>query len=138
MKKIFGIILAMSLLNSCMIYNEIQTEPWEKTICLGHTYEEIIRAKGTPNRIIPNGTDGQILIYETYRSEGDTYYNGYGYASTTMEQKRDYVEVYMNGTGKCYDVKTNVVHKDIRWGATILANTAYVGTLLLICYLCGL
>lgn len=138
MKKILSIILAMFLLNSCMIYNEIPMEPWEKTLCLGHTYEQIIRAKGAPNRIVPNGTGGQILIYETYRSEGDTYYYGYGYASTTMEQKRDYVEVYMDRTGKCYDVKTNVVHKDIRWGATILANTAYVGALLLISYLCTL
>ena len=122
MKKILGIILAMFLLNSCYAFKVVPTDVWLTPKYLDHTYQEIIDMHGVPNRIIPDGSGGQILIYEEYYA---TTYTGHS-LSVSSFTRGDYIEAFINEKGVCYDVRTNKVERDIDFEKSFLLNAVWV------------
>lgn len=128
MKKILGIILAMFLLNSCYAFKVVPTDVWLTPKYLDHTYQEIIDMHGVPNRIIPDGSGGQILIYEEYHaitSVGNT-------LSVSSFTRGDYIEAFINEKGVCYDVRTNKVERDIDFEKSFLLNAVWVVPLIVL------
>ena len=115
-----------------MVYKYTPLEPALKENLVGLTYAQIIRVYGAPNREMPDGTGGKILIYENYYANSFTNYYGDYYSSTTTSQNRTYKEIYVNGSGVCYNVRSNTHDTSINWPSTLLGNAAYVAVIVIL------
>lgn len=114
--------------------------------CIGQTYNQIVTALGAPQRREPDGTGGNILIYEntttkTVSNALATAYNVNVYTktytpgvNTTTQQitQTDYIHYFVNSNNECYKVVTNIPmshteksepyeckRKKVKWGASI-------------------
>ena len=128
----------MKLLSSCMVYKYTPLEPVLKENLIGLSYAQIIHVYGAPNREMPDGTGGKILIYENYYANSFTNYYGEYFSSTTTSQNRTYKEIYLNGSGVCYNVRSNIHDTSINWPSTLLGNAAYAAAIVLVLLLASL
>ena len=74
----------------------------------GKEYSDIVQAYSAPDRIVPDGKDGSILVYETISTSMSTskslMFDNY---STTVKEDKEYMHFFLNPEGFCYLVKTN-------------------------------
>lgn len=114
MKKFTAfLILCSVLLSSCVTTYQVSLK---EDLCkqfVGVTHNEIVRQMGAPNRQLPDGTGGTILIYEeTIQHSVATASNVNPIARTytpsvTTSSHTSYVQFYINRNNTCYDVNTN-------------------------------
>jgi hypothetical protein len=66
---------------------------------VGHPKSELYLRWGPPTSVTSDGNGGEILIYESYVSQGQipgsAYNNGYGGVSYTAPQQRGYTKTRM-------------------------------------------
>lgn len=91
-------------------------------MCLGQTHNQIVTSLGAPQRELPDGNGGTILIYEntttrTISQSVATAYNINFFTRTYtpgMETQSkqvtntDYIQYFVNSNNVCYEVKTNI------------------------------
>ena len=63
---------------------------------------------GAPERVTPDGRDGQILVYEemAFVTESSMNFWSKNVKSITQSSK-GFIQLYMNPSNICYNVKTN-------------------------------
>ena len=76
---------------------------------VGHNQSELYQKMGPPTRVTNDGSDGTILIYETYvntgQQPGQVYNNGYGGVNYTAPQQNGYLRqrmFYVHSNGVIY------------------------------------
>lgn len=144
-----GLVAALFALSSCSTTRYVSVEGEYNDMWRGHTYAEVIKAYGAPDRETADGAGGIILIYErttvTTSTTSDGYYRPYYYypwgptLRTTTSTEKDYVHFYIDKEDKCYQVKTNQVKPDgtqVDTGQTIAAAT--IGTALGVALICSI
>lgn len=79
----------------------------------GASKTQIINNLGAPDRTVPIDGYSVILIYETYTTNIKQPFDpwGLGIGSYTATTDRTFVEFYLDGNAKCYNVKTNIVNR---------------------------
>ncbi|MBE6201008.1 MAG: hypothetical protein E7134_02325 [Rikenellaceae bacterium] len=140
MKKFLLLTLVMIGMTSCTTTYYVSREPEIKNALIGCTYQSVISAMGVPNRQTTDGEGGTILVYEATTSDSVAtaydvnYFTGTytpGFRTTTHT---NYVYVYMNSQGKCYDVQTNLTREETEIDAagTIMSMIGSVFGLILL------
>ena len=115
MRRIIGICIVATVLaafTSCGTAKRIEQQPTaeeERTqLWAGKEYSDIVQAYSAPDRIVPDGKDGSILVYETISTSMSTskslMFDNY---STTVKEDKEYMHFFLNPEGFCYLVKTN-------------------------------
>lgn len=132
MKRIVILFISLVLLSSCMVYNYTPLEPALRESLVGLSYAQIIRVYGAPNREMPDGSGGSILIYENYYANSYTNHYSEYFSSTTTSQNRNYKELYINSSGRCYNVRSNMFDTSINWPKTMLGNAAYAAVIVIL------
>lgn len=174
MKKISNFLLSSIMLIVCVttfsscyttktgLHSEefiVNDFPKFRKQCIGQTYNQIVTKLGAPQRREPDGTGGNILIYEntTTTSISNAVATAYnvnyftrtytpGVATSTQQvSQTDYVHYFVNSDNVCYEVKTNIPmtrtetrtvdgkYKKISWGKTLwwcIGFPASLGTVL--------
>lgn len=109
MKKVVYILVAVLALSSCSAYralfdgdNTSGTEYYNTTY-RGQTHSQIVREFGAPDREVSDGADGYILVYE--RVSTSSRVDSMGYIDNDVNVS--YVQFFIDGSGICYNVKTN-------------------------------
>lgn len=113
MKKRFKIsILLLSLVSICSCtvtnyytysLNREYSKEWK-----GATQKQIIDAYGAPDRIVNAGSGNRIIIYEDFTVKAFSATIG-DYDIGKADKQRTFIEFYMDGYGKCYQVRTSDV-----------------------------
>ena len=124
MKRIIRIAVAASLLliglSACSTY--VSLEPIANKEWQGKPHSKIIEAYGAPDREVSDGAGGKILVYENSYTEvrtdmTPTWGGVYGFyydimeprdLRTTSETHIDYAHFYVDASGICYKVATNM------------------------------
>ena len=77
---------------------------------IGHNKSELYQKMGPPERVTSDGSDGSILIYESYvnsgQQPGQVYNNGYGGVNYTTPQQNGYLRqrmFYVHSDGIIYN-----------------------------------
>ena len=133
--KSISLILACSiLLVSCYTtqYSPLQNE--YNAQFTGKTYAEIVEKVGPPDRVVPDGQGGEIMVYESKKQRGYAI-NG----SVNLLESKNQTSIYIDENKVCYkvksdDVKTREVFdpgKTLGLGFTILAGALIIVGLLL-------
>lgn len=106
--RLFCGIIIFSCFQSCRTSYGVSIRPELEQAFVGRNYAEIIEAMGAPERITPDGKDGQILVYEdlTFSTDGHVNMWTNTYEAITTASK-GYIHLYMNPSNECYLVKTN-------------------------------
>lgn len=111
MRKIFFISILLTLVafvSSCRSSYIVSIQPELEQVFIGKTYADIVDVIGVPDRIMPDGKDGQVLVYEEMSFFTDGHYNRWSnnYESITQASK-GFIHLYMNPSDVCYNVRTN-------------------------------
>ena len=111
--KRFVILLTALLLAavSCTAPRYITATPELQSTWIGKTHADIVRAFGAPSRECSDGADGYILIYESFRTDYDTWLDG---SINSSREHRDFMEFYIGADSVCYDVRSNNKRADGR------------------------
>ena len=122
--KIAFFMIATWLLTSCgpvtRVYQVSKVGDYTKMF-VGKSHKEIVSALGAPDRQTPDGGGGTILIYEqitttsTSKSVATAYNVNYFTktytpgvnTNTSTSTNTSFVHIYIDGSGTCYNVKTN-------------------------------
>ena len=106
--------LALTLmLTSCYTTYTVSQQPELSKLYVGSTHQSIVSRLGAPDRQTPDGAGGTILIYENITSQSIAtahnvnYYTGTYTPGVRTTSHTDYIHIYINSQGKCYNVKTN-------------------------------
>lgn len=103
------VVIILSFFTSCTTYKytTISKEKEYKEAYVGKTHNQIVTTLGAPDKQFSDGAEGCIIIYENsvFNSNINTY-KGSG-SATTIESK-DYIQFFINKSGICYEVKTNI------------------------------
>ncbi len=117
MKKVFLILLiGLFSLNSCMTRKKVYTGKNIHQKAIGKTKNEILRTYGVPDRVIDDGLDGTVLIFEkkyfTTTSKSSSRYSDVleensvtDYSKTTEE--KEYLYLFLDKNNVVYDYKSN-------------------------------
>ena len=102
-------LAAMTSCGTARRYEQLPTVEEEMTQqWAGKEYSDIVQAYSAPDRIVPDGKDGSILVYETVSTSMSTskslMFDNY---STTVTEDKEYMHFFLNPEGFCYLVKTN-------------------------------
>ena len=105
----------LAAMTSCGTAKYIPTEEEELTqTWAGKEYSDIVQSYGAPDRVETDGRDGSIMVYEEFakvmKSQTDTRDTVFGPSVTTTitnQDKRLYMNFFLNPEGHCYLVKTN-------------------------------
>lgn len=107
--KIGLVVIIISFFTSCTTYKytTISKEKEYQEVYVGKTHNQIVTTLGAPDKQFSDGAEGVIIIYENsvFNSNINTY-KGSG-SATTIESK-GYIQFFINKSGICYDVKTNI------------------------------
>ena len=120
--KRYAILIAAVLLSavSCTAPRLVSNLPILQEEWIGRTHAEIVRTFGAPSRECSDGADGYILIYESFRTDYDTWMDG---SINSSREQRLYKEFYIGPDRVCYDVRSNDLRLDGR--AFSLMNTLW-------------
>ena len=129
-------LLVAVLLSSCSTTNYVSLESRYKSHFIGMSHHSIVTELGAPTRETTDGLDGTILIYEstsqkTEYSEKD--YLFYTVPTATTTTHTDYIHLFIDSQGTCYDVKSNEIQEDKR--IDILNTCLYIGVTIITCIL---
>ena len=121
--KIAFFMIATCLFTSCTVTRTSQVSMVSEytNMLVGKSHKEIVSALGAPDRQTTDGGGGTILIYEqttttsTSNSVAAAYNVNYftktytpGVNTTTSSSTNtSFVHIYIDGSGTCYNVKTN-------------------------------
>lgn len=140
-------LLASSMLTSCRTYYEVSMANDYTNAFVGKSHNDVVCALGAPDRETSDGAGGTILIYEDYTSQSVATASNVNYLTGTYTPGArttaytDYVHLYINPEGVCYNVNTNHTKEVSSFspGKTIGLISAIVGpvTLMLIALLAG-
>lgn len=107
--KIGLVVIILSFFTSCTVYNytTISKEKEYQEMYVGKTHNQIVTTLGAPDKQFSDGAEGVIIIYENsvFNSNINTYK---GSGSATTKETKDYIQFFINKSGVCYDVKTNI------------------------------
>ena len=111
--KRYAILIAAVLVSavSCTAPRLVSNLPTLQEEWIGRTHSDIVRAFGAPSRECSDGADGYILIYESFRTDYDTWMDG---SIKSSSEHRDFKEFYVGADGVCYDVRSNDLRQDGR------------------------
>ena len=115
MKKYFLLfVFAVFALQSCRTTYDVSIQPELEQVFIGKSYADIIEAMGAPERVTPDGRDGQILVYEemAFVTESSMNFWSKNVKSITQSSK-GFIQLYMNPSNICYNVKTNRTKEEI-------------------------
>lgn len=110
--------LLIVCMTSCTSTYHISRQPEIFRIMVGRTQQSIVSEMGVPDRQTSDGAGGTILVYEQTTSDSIAtaydvnYFTGTyipGYRTTSF---KEYINLYINPQGKCYDVKTNLTREE--------------------------
>jgi hypothetical protein len=107
--KIGIVVIILSFFTSCTVYNykTISKEKEYQEMYIGKTHNQIVTTLGAPDKQFSDGAEGVIIIYENsvFNSDINTYK---GSGSATTKEYKDHIQFFINKSGICYDVKTNI------------------------------
>jgi len=103
------VLAAMTSCGTAKRIEQLPTEEEEMTQrWAGKEYSDIVQSYGAPDRIVPDGKDGSILVYEdvstVMETEKSLVFDDY---TTTVKKEKQYTHFFLNPEGFCYLVKTN-------------------------------
>ena len=143
MKKFLLFTLIMMLgMTSCTTTYHVSRQPEISNLMIGHSHKSILSTMGGPNRQITDGAGGTILIYEETTSDSIAtaydvnYFTGTYTPGFRTTSHTEYVHVYINPQGKCYDVKTNLTREETVFdsaGTILSIASGIVGIIILSC-----
>lgn len=107
--KIGLVVIIISFFTSCTTYKytTISKEKEYQEAYVGKTHNQIVTTLGAPDKQFSDGAEGIIIIYENsvFNSDINTYK---GSGSATTKEYKDHIQFFINKSGICYDVKTNI------------------------------
>lgn len=107
--KVGIVVIILSFFTSCTVYNytTISKEKEYQEMYVGKTHNQIVTTLGAPDKQFSDGAEGVIIIYENsvFNSNINTYK---GSGSATTKEYKDHIQFFINKSGICYDVKTNI------------------------------
>ena len=123
--RIFCVLLTAALVVGCTTtrYTSIENDLRQNAVGKSHSF--IVGQLGAPDRETSDGNGGRILIYEKFTQNTIATQTGnlfYSVPSATTTTRTDYAQFYIDRYGDCYDVRSNLVSKDVKFapGKTIL------------------
>ena len=113
MRKIFFISILLTLVafvSSCRSSYNVSIQPELEQVFIGKTYADIVDVIGVPDRIMPDGKDGQVLVYEEMSFFTDGHYNRWSnnYESITQASK-GFIHLYIMSGPIGSEKKVNLV-----------------------------
>ena len=137
--KSISLILACSiLLVSCYTTQYIPLQDEYNARFNGKTYTEIVELVGPPDRIVPDGQGGEIMVYENKSLNGE--YEGIATGGITsgsinLSESKKQTSFFVDENKVCYKVKTNDVRAEEKFTvikaldvfAVILVGFIFVG-----------
>lgn len=119
-KRLFCLILAVLGLTSCSSYRYTASlQPEYERMYVGKSHNYIVSAMGAPDRTTSDGNGGQILIYERtvmlsqqVATNVDVWSGTYT-PGTYSSTNTSYVHFFVNQSGNCYRVNTNLTEERI-------------------------
>ena len=147
MKKFLFFTLVVLCITSCTTTYHVSMQPEYSKALVGHNHQYIVSTMGAPNRQITDGAGGTILIYEETRSQSMAVPPYINYSTITYPpgvittSRTDYIYVYINSQGKCYNVKTNLTKLESEpdpTGTALAIGGSTLGLVLYILILCGI
>lgn len=123
-KSICLILSCSILLMSCYTTQYIPLQNEYNAKFNGKTYTEIVELVGPPDRIVPDGKGGEIMVYELKKQQG---YDVNG--SVNLLESKNQTSIYVDENKVCYKVKSDDVKvkevydpgKTLGLGFTIIA-----------------
>ncbi len=114
MKKFISfLVLCGVLLSSCSHVYQVSLKADLLKQFVGKKYNDIVRELGAPNRQMPDGSGGNILIYEETTQQSVATAHNINYMNRTYTpgmtttSHTSYVQFYVDRNNTCYDVNTN-------------------------------
>lgn len=110
--RIISLLIITLLASSCSLLRfQALEEEYNKT-WTGRSYAEIVEEFGAPDRIVPDGKDGSIAVYEKFTTTTQTDVNThFGYFdpdyTTTVSSDKIYKQFFIGSDDICYKVKSN-------------------------------
>lgn len=106
----------------------------------GMSHQAIVSRMGAPDRQTTDGAGGTILIYEDTSSQSIAtahnvnYYTGTYTPGVRTTSHTDYIHIYINSQGKCYNVKTNLTRLESKPapGKTVFAILGTIATIVVV------
>lgn len=110
--RIISILIISFLASSCSLLRYRSLEEEYNKVWTGRSYAEIVEEFGAPDRIVPDGKDGSIAVYEKFTTttltDVDTHF---GYFdpdyTTTVSSDKIYKQFFIGSDDICYRVKSN-------------------------------
>ena len=128
MRSPFLPIALLCVLSSCSVTSKVNLANDYYSAYGGKSYSYIVNMWGAPNRVVSDGQDGTVLIYENFtHSTNGTIYNNGSNASEIRSNSLDtrhFAEFYISPDDSCYKVRTNHMKdgvKQFSWVKTGLA-----------------
>ena len=98
----------MLLMSSCRTTYNVSLQPELEEMFVQRTYSDIVDVLGAPDRIVSDGTGGQIIVYEDMNLNTVGSVNPWtGRMLMVTKSSKGYVQMYLNGENICYRIKTN-------------------------------
>ncbi len=105
---LIDIIFTMLFVTACHTTYNVSLQPDMENLLIGKTYVEIVDAFGAPDRTMPDGRGGQIIVYEDIQLQTSGTMNPWTkHVSLATESSKGYTHMYMTEADVCYQVKTN-------------------------------
>lgn len=103
------VLAAMTSCGTARRYEKLPTVEEELTQrWAGKEYSDIVQEYGAPDRIVPDGKDGSIIVYENVstvlKTEKSLSFDDY---TTKISEEKQFMHFFLNPEGFCYLVKTN-------------------------------
>lgn len=132
------IISCLLTMTSCRTTYLVSMQPEISRSMIGHSHQSIVSGMGAPDRQTSDGAGGIILIYENTTSQSIAtahdinYYTGTYTPGVTTTSHTNYIHIYINSQGICYNVRTNLtkLESEPAPGRTIAAIFGTLGTII--------
>jgi hypothetical protein len=99
--RIISILIISFLASSCSLLRYRSLEEEYNKVWTGRSYAEIVEEFGAPDRIVPDGKDGNIAVVDTHFGYFDPDY------TTTVSSDKIYKQFFIGSDDICYRVKSN-------------------------------
>ena len=99
--RIISILIISVLASSCSLLRYRSLEEEYNKVWTGRSYAEIVEEFGAPDRIVPDGKDGNIAVVDTHFGYFDPDY------TTTVSSDKIYKQFFIGSDDICYRVKSN-------------------------------
>ena len=111
--RIFPLFVLCLALSSCGSIRQalVSMEEEYNRTWSGKSHSEIVQTFGAPDRVMSDGKDGSILVYERTELFSSSYVYPLvpGPVGPSVSTEKYYTHFFLTGEGRCYLVKTNQV-----------------------------